>query len=245
MIDYEKIRQIDISEINSTNAFFHYTDINNLDSIINNGLEPRVGKNSKGIEINDKVFFSVGIQGVLVLMDAWIKWLMLRPQSDFIYHCGAYFLTQKYFPKIIYDVIFSTWIKSKKRNKRACKKLKRILDNSVFLILDLEENIDFSYNDIDEVKTQKFPRKQLEYIYTYGDDLTNNKIEYWNMHTYVNKIIDKNKISLLKMNDIFCASKILSYMMDNNKEYIQNNCPFLSKYYDYVNEYDEITNDDY
>ena len=59
----------------------------------------------------------------------------------------------------------------------ACKKLDNISENSVFLKLDLVENIDFSYDDIDEVKNQPFSRKQLSYIYTYGNDVNDSKME--------------------------------------------------------------------
>lgn len=34
----------DISQIDMNNTFFHYTNKNNLNTIIKNGLEPRIGK---------------------------------------------------------------------------------------------------------------------------------------------------------------------------------------------------------
>ena len=40
----------DISKIDMNNTFFHYTAKNNLSTIIKNGLEPRIGKNSLYVE---------------------------------------------------------------------------------------------------------------------------------------------------------------------------------------------------
>ena len=42
--------------------------------------------------------------------------------------------------------------------------MKESLENSCFLILDLEEEIDFSYQDINEVKAQRFDRKLLDFL---------------------------------------------------------------------------------
>lgn len=164
-LDIHKFKCIDICEIDKNTSYFHYTNNENLDNIFNFGLEPRIDKNSIGIEKSKKVFFTIGFDNTLILMDAWIKWLVLRPKSNFIYRCGTFFMTKSYFPKFIVDNIFKNWIKSEKRIKNACESLNRILNDSVFLLLDLEKNIDFLYNDVDEVKQQKFSREQLRYIY--------------------------------------------------------------------------------
>ncbi len=37
---------VDIKNIDLEHSFFHYTNINNLESIFKNGLEPRIGLNS-------------------------------------------------------------------------------------------------------------------------------------------------------------------------------------------------------
>lgn len=231
---YNQIKTIDINTINKNDCFLHYTAIKNLYSIFDIGLEPRIGKNSMAIEKSKKVFFTIGFDNTLILMDAWIKWLVLRPRSNFIYNCGAFFMTKKYFPEIIVDTIFKKWIKNDKRIKYACKKLNKILNNSVFLLLDLEEDVDFKYNDIDEVKSQKFPRKQLKYIYTYCPNIENNTIEKWNMHTLSNKIIEKKKITLLSANNSFKASDLIEYMFYQSNIKFSKELPFFNKY---VNDY--------
>ena len=56
----DNISMIDINEINLENVFLHYTSKDNISNIFNNGLEPRIGENSKGIEQTKKIFFTIG-----------------------------------------------------------------------------------------------------------------------------------------------------------------------------------------
>lgn len=226
---------IDIKELNKTTVFLHYTDKINVKSIFSVGLLPKIGKNSKNIELNKKVFFTEGFDNTLFLMDSWIKWLVLRPKSNFIYKCGCFYMTHKIFPKIVVDLIFKNWIKSDKKVKYACEKLDNILKNSVFLKLDLVENVDFSYNDIDEVKNQSFSRKQLGYVYTCDSDVSDSKMELWNMHTLKDKIIEPEKIKLIEINNNNCAKDIVLYMVYNTDLSIEDKCPFLVKYLNYLN----------
>ena len=225
---------VDIKEIDKEKSFFHYTNKSNLQSIFKMGLLPKIGKNSISIELNKKVFFTKGFDNTLILMDAWIKWLVLRPKSNFIYKCGSFYMRHKIFPKIVVDMIFNNWIKSDKKIQYACKKLDSILKDSIFLKLNLIKNVDFSYNDIDEVKSQNYSRKQLSYIYTYGYDLNNPKLELWNMHTLKDKIIEKQKLELIKYNNLESAKDIVLYMVDNTSLNIEKNCPFLFKYLKYI-----------
>lgn len=228
---------VDINNIDFDNSFLHYTNKSNLKSITQNGLLPKIGRNAKNIELTKKVFFTKGFDNTLILMDSWIKWLTLRPKSNFIYMCGSFYMKHKIFPRFVVDIIFKKWIKNDRRIERACKTLDSILINSVFLELDLKENIDFSYEDIDEVKNQAFSRKQLSYIYTYGYDLNNPKLELWNMHTLSGKTIENNKISLINCDNSTTAKDIILFMVKNTKLDIQQYCPFLNKYLEYISVY--------
>lgn len=223
-------KTIDIKNINYNKTFFHYTDKNNIQSIFEKGLLPKIGDNSKNIELNKKIFFTKGFDNTLFLMDAWIKWLMLRPKNNFIYKCGAFYMTHKIFPRVVVDILFKNWIKSKRKINYACKKLDYILENSVFLKLDLIENIDFSYDDCDEVKNQKFSRNQLSYVYTYGYDVNDKRIELWNMHTFKDKMVEKEKIKLISVGNSICAKDVVLFMADNSEFDIKEKCPFLYKY---------------
>lgn len=222
---------IDISELDEKEVFLHYTNKNNIDNIFKFGLEARIGKNSMFIEKSPKIFFTIGFENTLILMDVWIKWLVLRPKNNFIYGCGAFFMTKSYFPKFIVDNIFKNWIRSQKRINRACHQLNKILKESVFVILNLEENIDFRYDDKDEVKKQKFSRKQLKYIYSYNDSaVDSSKMEFWNMHTLTEKTIESDKIKLLKIGNSCCANELVQYMVEKSKLNFKEDLPFFNKY---------------
>ena len=224
---------VDVRQLDKNNTFFHYTNKNNVNSIFQKGLLPKIGKSSKNIELNKKVFFTKGFDNTLILMDSWIKWLVLRPKNNLIYKCGCFYMTHK-FPQIVVDLIFKNSIKSDTKIEYAFKKLDDILENSVFLKLDLIENIDFSYDDIDEVKSQPFSRNQLKYVYNYGNDINDNKLELWNMHTIKDKVIEKEKIKLLNLNGTKCAKDIVLYMVDNTDISLEDKCPFLFKYLNYI-----------
>lgn len=224
----------DISKVNLENIFLHYTSKDNIDNIFKNGLEPRIGENSKGIEKTKKVFFTIGEKNALIIMDVWLQWLISRPKNKYIYRLGAYFMRQFYFPKFIYDVIFKFYYKSNKKFVSSCLILKKILDNSCYLILDLKENVDYDFNDVDEVKKQPFPKKYLKNIYKYDSDLNSSKMEYWNMHTYSDKVIEPSKIKLLQYQNDISAEKNLRYLIESNFYYVKENCDLLYKYYVYI-----------
>jgi len=124
-------------------------------------------------------------------------------------------------------------LSSKEKRIKAYAKMKEILDNSIFLILDLEENIDFSYDDIDEVKNTYY-ESFLKLLYPSESNLKDKKMEYWNMHIYSNKTISPQKISLLKNGDSYCANTILLRIIERNLKYIKANYKFLYEYYNYV-----------
>lgn len=233
------IKTYDIKEIDLDKVFLHYTNYNNLSSIMKNGLIPMKGMNSKVIEKSKKIFFSVGSRGALVIMDSWIKWLIIKPRSNFIYYTGAYLLGLNWFPKIIHEIIISSNKKSKNKSIWSYKKMKNILDNSVYLVLDLEEGIDFSYSDVDEVKAfSNYPTSYIKSLYAYDSQVEKKQMEYWNMHTLTDKEIDVSKISLLKYKDKYKASDIVKYLILENIDFVRKNCEYLYKYYNYIYEKD-------
>ncbi len=228
-------KSIDIKYVDTNQSFFHYTNINNLESIFENGLEPRIGENSLYVEKTSKIFFAKGEKGIIDLMDVWLKWLTAKSNvPKFIY----WFATTIYmrFPlciKSLPNSIVKINLNNQKKRDKSFIKMKTILDNSVFLKLDLEKNIDFDYNDIDEVK-KRYYDSFLKLLYTENSNLQDVKMEYWNMHTKTNKLIEKRKIQVLCFNSIYKASELLKYLIEKNAEYIKNNCHFLNEYYNYI-----------
>lgn len=117
-------------------------------------------------------------------------------------------------------------LENKNNRQKVYIKMKQILDDNVFLISDLKEKIDFDYNDIDEVKSTYY-ESFLKLLYPKNTNLKDKKMEYWNMHTYSNKIINPCKISILK-------SKILKELIEKNIDFVTENCNFLYEYYNYI-----------
>lgn len=225
----------DISQIDANHSFFHYTSRQNLDTILKNGLEPRIGENSLYVEKTPKVFFVEGEKGIITIMDVWLKWLTGKISTGkFKYWLGtAIYMKIPFCIKSIPNKMVKKSLSSKEKRFLAYSKMKDILDNSIFLILDLEENIDFDYNDTDEVKNTYY-ESFLKLLYPSSSNLKDNKMEYWNMHTYSNKTIEPLKISLLKDNDNYTANYILINIIEKNIEYTKTYCEFLYEYYIYL-----------
>ena len=71
------IKSIDICELSDEELekmCYHFSLKINQPFIDKNGLVPKIGKNSKGMDTEKLIFFSYGLQGVIELWDFWLKW---------------------------------------------------------------------------------------------------------------------------------------------------------------------------
>ena len=240
----EQCDAIDIKEL-PKNTYFHYTNINNLENILKEGLVPAIGDNAVGIEKSEKIFFTVGITNSLILMESWIRWLIAKSLSDMpgkkldkpVYKFATWLLKIKILQPILTFVV-KCELKSKAIRIRQYKNLKNILDNSIYLSLDLEYYSDYSLNDIDEVKNGNFDKKLLSLMYN-KSNVYDEYMEYWNMHTYSGKQIGPEKIHLIKVGDSYKASDILEYMRKNTEIKIKRDLPFLYGYFKWLKSQDE------
>lgn len=235
------MKKVDIKDLNK-NVFFHYTDKDNIDNIIKNGLEPRIGSNAQGFESHEKVFFTVGITNSLILMESWLKWLIARsgidlpgkkfdkPMSTFAHRI----IKVKFFPQFLVNIFVKIELNIKYKKINAYKTLKEILDNSVYLKLDLENNIDYIFDDYDEIKNNTYNRNLLKLMYSYKSDVNDEQMEYWNMHTIFGKVIEPSKISLVTINGSDKASDILEYMKCNSEIKIKKELPYLYGYFKWL-----------
>ncbi len=225
---------IDIKNVDLEHSFFHYTNINNLESIFKNGLEPRIGANSLYLEKSSKIFFVKGEMGIIDIMDVWLKWLTAKSNvNKFIYWIGTTYMRFPLCIKSLPNLIVKKNLNNVKKRHKIYNNMKNILDDSVFLKLDLEENVDFDYNDIDEVK-ERYYDSFLKMLYTKNSNLQDKRMEYWNMHTKSNRWIEKEKIQILCYDSDYKASILLKYLIEKNMEYAKKNCPFLNEYYNYI-----------
>lgn len=223
------MKMIDIQDVKLDNAYLHYTNRENLPTIEKFGLLPMIGENSKGLEKTKKIFFTVGEKGALVIMDVWLKWLALTPSNRSLYRLGAYLMPTGIVPNIVYNAFYSFYAKSEKRRKLAEKEMRKILKESVWLVLDLKEGEDFSFDDIDEVKSKKIPRKFLKIFYQYDSDVMDKKMEYWNMHTFSDSKISPEKIKLLRYNNKIDVESIMKYFVAKNSNFVNTKCHMLKE----------------
>ncbi len=230
------VYHINKNDLNSN--YFHFTYKKNLESINSKGLVPNIGNNAKNIEKTKKIFFVEGLDNLLILFDCWINALYYIPVIPFIYKLGAFFLRCKWFPNIIGDSYFKVLKVSKLHQRRAFKKLDKILDYGILLKLDLEENIDFKYDDKDEIKSRGYIKRHLEicgYSKKYSN-LNSNIMDKWNMHTLTDRVVDIKKIKICSLNNNNSNLRdIFNYCLQNTTIELKNICPELYSYLKYKN----------
>ncbi len=236
----------DIQNIDTRFSFFHYTNINNIESIDKNGLISKIGENASGIEATEKIFFAIGIKGVLSIYDSWIRWLIAKrltdlpgKKADLPFYRFCTFIMRlpviHYFIAFVVNTIVRLEFRFKPFKIKSFKIMKEILDHSCFLILDLEEGVDFSYQDIDEVKKQKFDKRLLKMVYAKQNKMSSKKMDYWNMHTFSNVVVPPDKIQLIKLNDSYRCIDILLWMIEHTKLDLKVLAPYLYEFLDYYN----------
>lgn len=234
----------DIKDIDICYSFFHYTNKNNIESIAEKGLLPKIGDSATGIETTEKIFFVIGAKGVFSIFDSWIRWLIAKrltdlpgEKADIPFYRFCTFIMRlpliHHFIAIIVNIVVWFEFKFKPFKIKSFKIMKKILDDSCFLLLDLENEKDFSYKDIDEVKAQKFNRKLLKMVYAKQHKMSSKKMDYWNMHTFSNITISANKITLIKLNNSYKCLDILLWMIENNNIDIKILAPFLYEFLQY------------
>ncbi|MCM1052794.1 MAG: hypothetical protein NC483_02285 [Ruminococcus sp.] len=245
-MNLKNIKIKDIKDIDYNFAFFHYTNLNNLPSIDKNGLLPKIGESATGIELTEKIFFAIGSKGVFSIFDSWIRWLIAKRLTDLpgqkadipFYRFCTFIMKMPIIRHLIAGLInIIVWLEFhfKPFKAKSFKIMKEILDNSCFLLLNLEEEIDFSYKDIDEVKHQKFDRKLLKTVYAKQHKMDSKKMDYWNMHTFSNITIPQNKITLLKLDDTYSCIDILLWMIKNTKYDLKVFSPYLYEFLNFYN----------
>lgn len=124
----------ELLKIDNDKMFLPYTNIFNLDNISKKGLQTNIGINAKVIKKTKKVFFFIGGNGILVIMYSWLKWLVAKSKNNFIYWIGEYLLRFRFFLSLFIRLLYQSM---KKININwAYKELNKMLNNSIYLVLD-------------------------------------------------------------------------------------------------------------
>lgn len=230
---------IDLNEFDGKNAFYHFTNRDNYESISLNGLIPSIGDNANGIEKTSKVFFSKGNIGFLRICDVWINW--------FIYRISLYNSVLKY-----KDITKEERMNLKRKFREdftnglyytedninyAITWMMEYMKSNIVLKLDIPHD-DYDSFDIDEAKLHEkedfINRMYLGYI------TSSDKVESFNMHTKSGVGVDKEKISKVTTNDDDSALSILKeiYRKEKDKDNVLE-FAFLDRFMNYVNSMDE------
>lgn len=222
--------ELNIKDINSN--YFHFTRQSNLKSIADKGLLPKISFHAMSLEDTKKVFFVEGLDNLLILFDCWIHVCSKYPLIPGMFSLGTKIMRYKWFPKSIINLYFKYTENNKLHKFVAYKYFDNFLKKYVLLNLNIKEKIDFSFEDIDQIKAKKYPKEYLikgGYSLRYSD-LETIKMDRWNLHAFTNHGIDKSKIKLCYINNSYKMIDILYFALNNTKLNIKDICPDLWKY---------------
>ncbi len=124
-------------------------------------------------------------------------------------------MRSKYFPMFLVDFYFVIIKNSKRHKKYAYEIFDKLLSECILLSLDIEENIDFSFFDIDQIKVRGYRKR---YLIELGcsekySDMNSNKMDNWNLHTLSGKGINSNKLKLCVINNSITIRDVVGYSL--------------------------------
>lgn len=187
------MRYINIKDIDIENTFFHFTRIDNRESIKQNGLQAVASGESK-LKIDQDykaIYFSKGNSGLLKNIDVWTR-LEFKKYIDI----KKDKLKEDYdYKNIMNEIIFD--------------KLYNDFKDRQYYSLELIEGEDFKYNDIDFKKLllkDESGRPNNNIIWMYGEysnfgtkESPNHIQEEWNMCTKIGKrIIPNDRLRIIE-----------------------------------------------
>lgn len=221
-----------ISENDIKNNYFHFTKIKNLKSIQEKGLVPKIGFHAQALEKTKKVFFVEGLDSLLILFDCWIHVCKVYPHILGAFNIFSKVMQYNWFPRYIINGYFKYVEYNKFHKFVAYRYFDMFLEKFILLNVDIQENIDFSYDDVDQIKSKNYKKEYLikagySTLYT---DLESNKMDKWNMHTYSNHGIDISKIKMCYVGESNKMKDILKFCLENTNLNIEKVCPELYAY---------------
>ena len=149
-----------------------------------------------------------------------------------MFHLGTKIMKYKWFPKSIINGYFKYTEYNKLHKFVAYKYFDNFLKKYILLNLNIDENIDFSFEDVDQIKAKNYPKAYLikgGYSPKYSD-LETIKMDRWNLHTFSNHGIDASKLKVCYINNSCKMIDILCFALDHTKLDVSDICPDLWKY---------------
>lgn len=242
------IRKIDLTKLSDEelqNSCFHYSLKKDKNSIDKNGLETRIGRNSEGIDKLSSIYFSYGIEGALETWDVWLKWRANRLYSPYWQEENKVIIEklendtateeekkEYYYKSELWNEAFSSG-----RYKEDKEKMEFLYDFQIdemqasnYYLLYLKEGEEFSFDEVDVKKDANLKRKDtpndmgykiFKEMYGPYSDFDSNKVEKWNMNTFLGKqmTITPDRIKQLSLpngkNDVL---SVIEYLYDKYRE---------------------------
>ena len=136
------------------------------------------------------------------------------------------------FPKAIINAYFKYTEINKFHKFIAFKYFDMFLKKFVLLQLDIKQGIDFSFEDIDQIKNKNYRK---EYLVKAGyspiySDLDSTKMDKWNLHTFSGYGVSSDKLKMCYINNCYSMFDILMFALKNTKIDTKNVCPVLWEY---------------
>lgn len=207
------MKEILLDELDDNNSFFHFTKIENMESISKIGLEARIGPNSDiANEPFTTVFFSKGKKGILENSDAWLKWFMYHAYTED--NMFGFYHKEKDVKEQVenwYQEFYSRkYLADTKKQERLFEIISKSMQKATYLSLDLEPGKEFDYNDYDNLKVKTLKEKaegnDIRYktskeMYGSFSNIDSPIMDGWNMHTKRATSIPQEKISRVVTKD--------------------------------------------
>lgn len=238
------IKDLDITNLSMQeleNLLYHFASDDYLESYDINGMKPVIGENSHGIDKEESIFFSKGLEACLELWDVWLKWRLNRLNNPM--HKGK---TQEERDANIErfqrgDITdeerkqWYYWINSFRNMEFLNRKelLQNLFDyqleemkKSDYLTLDLIRGEEYVDDQIDQKKLEAINKGKydLMQVVMYGkySNLNSKIADKWNLQTIPGKkiVIPPERLKRLKANNKFDVYSIVEFMYDKYKKEI-------------------------
>lgn len=260
------MENLDISEFSyeQLDSLFYHWSPKEFFSVYNEtGMPASIGKNSDGIDSEVSIFFSKGILGVLLLWDVWLKWRlnrMFNPQYRGNNLQEVRNNQNRYFSGDITEEERREWVewiryfcnKEFMNDPKVLETLFKFEFNEMmssdYFVLDLKENEEFRWDQIDSKKqSMLLNEKKYNRISTIGrvqygsySDYSTPVADKWNMQTIPGKniIIEPKRMKKLTFKGRDDVFSVISAFYDMYKRSVsaeeQVSFDVLDKYILYI-----------
>ena len=221
------MKKVSIETLNE-NSLYHFTEQKNIEKIEKEGILPKIGENSRGIENSPKSFFSKGELGIIKVSEFWLRWLMNRIYGVNnrlgLYKNETEKEKEQRIKKWTKEFLEKEYLEDEEKKLRLFEYFYKYAQTRVYLVLYLEEGKDYYLDDEDDNKvnhkkaTDKIAKAISKEIYAPFSNFESIQVDDWNMHTKTGTIIESKKINQVitpkKQEDML---SIILYVYEKNK----------------------------